>query len=90
MITDESIVNAIFYWILGIIALGVMRVDVQALMTSLGAFFVGVGFIIGNACSKFLEVSDSAFCVVYFDQFSPLMVIKGVVDDFRSPTIRGR
>lgn len=69
MITDESIVNAIFYWILGLIALGVLKFNVQAIITSLGAFFVGVGFIIGNACSKFLEVSTLALEVVYFDRF---------------------
>ena len=74
MITDESIINAIFYWILGLIALGVLRFNVQAIVTSLGAFFVGVGFIIGNACSKFLEVSNMAFEVVYYDRFSPLMM----------------
>lgn len=58
---DESIVNSIYYWVLGLVGLGVIGFDIHTIIMSLGAFFMGVGFVIGNACSKFLEVSIEEF-----------------------------
>ena len=79
MITDESIVNAIFYWTLGLVTLGVMGFNIQAIIMSLGAFFMGVGFVIGNACSKFLEVSNLAYNVMHLIVSHTACAVKGLL-----------
>ena len=51
----EGIVNIVFYFILGCIALAVLGIDPFALFVAISGFVLGFAFMIGAACSKYFE-----------------------------------
>ena len=53
----DSIVNISFGICVGLCALAIIGVDIQALLIGLGTLLVSSAFLIGSASSKFVEVS---------------------------------
>lgn len=56
----EMMVNCIFFTIVGVIILVILRINPLTLIASMSAFIVGFAFMIGGASSKYFEVSPHA------------------------------
>lgn len=55
-IVDDRLVSTIFFIILFFVILGILGVDISALFLFLSGLIVSFAFMIGSACSKYLEV----------------------------------
>jgi small-conductance mechanosensitive channel len=57
----ESIFNIFFYIVLVCIVLASLGIDPLVLFASISGFVLGFAFMIGAACSKYFEVSQTFF-----------------------------
>lgn len=51
----ERIINAVFYFVVGCVALAILGIDPFALFAAISGFILGFAFMIGAACSKYFE-----------------------------------
>jgi hypothetical protein len=56
MLSDEQLVNSVFYIFLFFISLGILGVDTSSLLVALSGLIVAFAFMIGPASSKYFEV----------------------------------
>jgi len=57
----ESIVNTVFYFVLGLIVLSMLNLNPWPLLVSMSTLLVTASFAVGPSCAKAIEVS--IFCV---------------------------